>query len=102
MIAADDASLFRALGCEWNRNSASIAQGDVLAAQFDACAQPYGVRAWNGPPNPEKARRMNSAQRLREMYMKGGGGAFKFFLRIIQPRLNGGKSPTMQWHMAYS
>ena len=57
MIAADDASLFRSLGCEWNRNSASIAQGDVLAAQFDACAQPYGVRAWNGPPNAEKARR---------------------------------------------
>ena len=51
MIAADDASLFHAPGCEWNRKPASIAQGDVFAAEFDACAQPHGVRAWNGPPN---------------------------------------------------
>ena len=56
MIAADDSTLFRELGCEWNRNSDDIAQGDVLAAQFDACAAPHGIRAWNGPPNAEKAR----------------------------------------------
>ena len=55
MIAADDSTLFRELGCEWNRNSDDIAQGDVLAAQFDACVAPHGIRAWNGPPNAEKA-----------------------------------------------
>ena len=79
MIAADDSTLVRELGCDWNRNSDEIAIGDVLAAQFDACDRPYGVRAWNGPPNAEKARRMNSAHRLREMYMKGGGRHLKFF-----------------------
>ena len=56
LIAADDPALFRELGCEWNRNSEDIAIGDVLAAQFDACAAPHGIRAWNGPPNKEKAR----------------------------------------------
>ena len=56
MIAADESTLFRELGCEWNRNSDDIAQGDVLAAQFDACFAPHGIRAWNGPPNKEKAR----------------------------------------------
>ena len=58
LIAADDSALFRELGCEWNRNSDDIAQGDVLAKQFDACAAPHGVRAWNGPPNADKASRV--------------------------------------------
>jgi len=64
MIAADDSTLFRELGCEWNRNSDDIAQGDVLAAQFDACAAPHGIRAWNGPPNAEKAKRASWDKRM--------------------------------------
>ena len=55
MIPADDSTLVREIGCDWNRNSDEIAIGDVLAAQFDACAAPHGIRAWNGPPNEEKA-----------------------------------------------
>lgn len=57
LMAADDPSLVRQLGCEWNRNSEHVANGDVLARQFDYCDAPHGIRAWNGQPNPEKAKK---------------------------------------------
>ncbi len=56
-MAADDPALFKQLGCEWNRNSDDVAHGDVLGRQFNACYAPHGIRAWNGKPNPEKAKR---------------------------------------------